>query len=114
MFKFIFRLYGFVRSMEALRSLLSGDFARLLEPLENLCAQMPCLKKPKSGGGSSNVQTRSGANFPTFNILSMTLLKAKGYKLSEEPRLWPDNIAKATKYGLAFALKILDPKTEER
>ena len=115
LFKFIFRLYGFLRSMESIRLSLTGDFARLFDPLESLCDQMGCLKKSKSGGGSSsNVKTRSAPFFRAFNARARPLLKAKGYNLSEEPRLWPDNIVKVTKDGLTFASKLLGLKTEER
>lgn len=99
--------------MEAIHFSLSGDFERLLEPLENLCKQMPCLKKLKSGGGSLNAQSHSATPFPAFNTRTLTLLKVKGYNLSEEPWLWPDNIMKVMKDGLTFALKLLGLKTEE-
>ena len=100
--------------MDAMRSSLSGDFERLLEPLDTLCNQMTCLKKPQSGGGTTPQTRSTAAVFRAFNTRALALLKANGYKLSEEPRIWPDNIVKVTKDGLTFASKLLGLKMEER
>ena len=100
--------------MDAMRSSLSGDFERLLEPLDTLCNQMTCLKKPQSGGGTTPQTRSTAAVFRAFNTRALALLKANGYKLSEELRIWPDNIVKVTKDGLTFASKLLGLNTEER
>ena len=120
MFIFIFRLYGFLRSLESLRSSLSMDFQRLFGTIQVITKQMPYLKpdKTRSESPSSKVQTCGSAAsktvFPALPMLALEHIKEKGYELSEEPRQWPENIAKATKDGLVRSLKLLDPKTEER
>ena len=75
---------------------------------------MTCLKKPQSGGGTTPQTCSTAAVFQAFNTRALALLKANGYKLSEEPQIWPDNIVKVTKDGLTFTLKLLGLKTEER
>lgn len=119
MFRLIFRLYGFLRSTEALRHTVFKDFARLLASLQMLSKQMPSVAPPKSGrdgSGASSRQTCSTAAESCLALdgLSLALIKAKGYDLlEEEQRLWPGNIAKATKGGLTFALKLVHPEERE-
>jgi serine/threonine protein kinase len=110
LFKFIFHLYGFVRSMKALRQLVSMDFDRLVFSLETQHKQMPTL--PRRGrdksAASSKPQSNNPPLFPTLNGLSWAL-KARGYDWSEEPHQWPKKLAKVTKNGLKFAAKVVRP-----
>ena len=118
MFSFIFRFYGIVRALETLRHSLHVDFDILCNTHQTLSKLMPTLPDAPGSEPPSARRTRSAPSsnkkFYAFDNSSLALIKVKGYKLSEELRLWPKNIVKATKGGLTFALKRPDLKTQER
>ena len=118
MFSFIFQFYGIIRALETLRHLLHVDFDILFNTHQTLSKLMPTLPDVPGSEPPSTWRTcsahSSNKKFYAFDNSSLALIKVKGYKLSEELRLWPKNIVKAMKGGLTFALKRPDLKTQEQ
>lgn len=117
LFRFIFRLYGFLHLMRSRTAELSKDFTQIYSSLQSLTDMMPCLNTQKSARGSSGRQsgsrTTTTQTFRSLDVASRAHIAAKGYELlSVCKQDVPENIAKAEKDGRVVALKLVH--TRER
>ncbi len=122
LFKFLFRLYNFIHSIDGLRNEISNNFAGISSHLRNLTNNLDKPQSPRRthGGDAPTTLNQPAAHHPghsTTLALNLTLVKSKGYQLVPDRNWDLTGVMKAIKGSHVYALKVLygtkrDPESD--